>query len=136
MANRRIQMHRLQELVRLHRLGTGAREVARLLQMSPNTERSYRLALEAAGLLQGPTSPLPPLDALKAAVQAHRPPAAHAPHQTSSIEAWEEQIKSLLDKGMTARPSYDRLRQEDAAFKGSYWAVKRLCRRLARQQGV
>ena len=37
-------MHQLQELVRLHRLGTGAPEVARLLGISPNTEREYRLA--------------------------------------------------------------------------------------------
>jgi len=36
----RIEMHRLRELVRLHRQGTGAREVARLLGMSPNTERA------------------------------------------------------------------------------------------------
>ncbi len=27
-------------------MGTGAREVARVLGMSPNTEREYRLALE------------------------------------------------------------------------------------------
>lgn len=39
-------MDRLQELVRLHRMGTGAREVARMLLMSPNTEREYRQALE------------------------------------------------------------------------------------------
>jgi len=31
---------RLRELVRLHRLGTGAREVARLLQMSPTLSGS------------------------------------------------------------------------------------------------
>jgi transposase len=129
-------MHRLQEFVRLHRLGTGAREVARLLQMSPNTERSYRQALEAAGLLQGPVSPLPPLDELKAAVQAQRPRPAQAAHEMSSIEAWQEQVKALWEKGMTARPIYDRLRQEDGSFHGSYWAVKRLCRRLAREQGV
>jgi DNA-binding CsgD family transcriptional regulator len=35
-------MHQLQELVRLHRLGTGAREVARLLGVSPNTARVHR----------------------------------------------------------------------------------------------
>jgi hypothetical protein len=46
-------MHRLQELVRLHRMGTGAREVARLLAMSPNTERVYREALQKAELLAG-----------------------------------------------------------------------------------
>jgi transposase len=41
----RMDMHRLQDLVRLHRLGTGARLVARRLRMSPNTERSLRQAL-------------------------------------------------------------------------------------------
>ncbi len=41
MSAKRTDMHRLQELVRLHRMGTGAREVARLLRMSPNTERDY-----------------------------------------------------------------------------------------------
>src|SRR5262245_28773742 len=33
-------MHRLQDLVRLYRLGTGARLVARRLRISPNTERA------------------------------------------------------------------------------------------------
>jgi hypothetical protein len=37
---RSVDMHRLQELVRLHRMGTGAREVARLLKMSPNTDNT------------------------------------------------------------------------------------------------
>ena len=49
MAGRRVGMHRLQDLVRLHRMGTGAREVARLLGMSPNTERLYREAVGAEG---------------------------------------------------------------------------------------
>ena len=53
MSMRRVDMDRLQELVRLHRMGTGAREVARLLRMGPNTERDYRAALRAAGLLDG-----------------------------------------------------------------------------------
>jgi hypothetical protein len=36
-------MHRLQKLVRLLRLETGAREVARLLSsLRPNAERRYR----------------------------------------------------------------------------------------------
>jgi len=53
MCMRRVEMDRLQELVRLHRMGTGAREVARLLKMSPNTERAYREALERENLLEG-----------------------------------------------------------------------------------
>ena len=49
-----ISMHRLQELVRLHRLGGGtAHDIASSLKMSPNTERKYREALTAAGLLEG-----------------------------------------------------------------------------------
>ena len=41
-------MDRLTELVRLHRLGVGVREVARLLQNSPNTERTSREARQKA----------------------------------------------------------------------------------------
>ena len=81
-------MHRLQELVRLHRMGTGAREVARLLKMSPNTEREYRRALEASGLLKGELTALPTLEALTAAVAAQRPPPAPGQHEASSIAAW------------------------------------------------
>jgi hypothetical protein len=66
---RTITMHRLQDLVRLHRLGNGAREVARLLEMSPNTERDYRLALIDAGLLEGDPSQLPELGILRAAIE-------------------------------------------------------------------
>ena len=129
-------MHRLQELVRLHRIGTGAREVARLLGMSPNTERGYRQALEAAGLLQGPVASLPELSELKAAIQANRPLSDQSSHETSSIEGWAKQIEALVNKGLTARPIYDRLRLEDKEFDGSYWAVKRMCRRIQRQRGV
>jgi hypothetical protein len=38
-------MHRLQELVRLHRLGRTAREVARMLGMGRNTLAAYAKAL-------------------------------------------------------------------------------------------
>jgi len=41
-SQKRTEMDQLQELVRLHRMGTGCREVARLLGISPNTERQYR----------------------------------------------------------------------------------------------
>ena len=54
----RVDMHRLQELVRLHRRGMGCREVARLLEMGPNTEREYRRAFDAKGLLHGPVDAL------------------------------------------------------------------------------
>lgn len=61
MSKRRVDMDRLQELVRLHRMGTGARKVARMLRMSPNTEREYRQALEKEELLDGPAEDIAPL---------------------------------------------------------------------------
>lgn len=57
-----VDMHRLQELVRLHRFATGPRETARLLDMSPKTE-----------LLDGDPNNLPELEVLKAAVREQIP---------------------------------------------------------------
>lgn len=136
MSRKRTDMHRLQELVRLHRLGTGRREIARLLKMSPNTERPYHMALKAAGLLAGLVDELPSLERLKAAVLEHHPPKL-APQEASSIESWLGDVQTLLDDGLGPRAIYDRLRQhEDRTFGGSYWAVKRMARRLKKARGV
>lgn len=128
-------MHRLQDLVRLHRMGTGAREVARLLGMSPNTERLYRAAFGAEGLLDGDALALPDTDTLKAAVHKHAPPKT-APQQQSSIEAWLEHVRALMKKGLGPRAIFDRLRLQHDDFAGSHQAVKRMVRRLRREQGV
>jgi transposase len=128
-------MNRLQELVRLHRLETGAREVARLLRMGPNTERTYREAVEAAGLLEGPVGELPPIEVLKAAVEKHAP--SRLPlQQTSSVEAWTEKVKGLMEQGLKARAIFDRLRlEQDPPFQGTYPAVRRLVATLQRARG-
>ncbi len=128
-------MHRLQELVRLHRMGTEAREVARLLKMGPNTERKYRSALILEGLLDGPMDSMPEFDTLRAAVEKYHPPKV-APQETSSIERWEGHVSKMIEAGLGPRATYDRLRQEHKDFKGSYWAVKRLCKRLVSARGV
>jgi len=52
-----------------HRMQTSKRAVARLLGMSPNTERQYREALERVGLLEGAPGEIPELAALQAAVR-------------------------------------------------------------------
>ncbi len=128
-------MHRLQELVRLHRLGTGARRIAKLLRISPNTERKYRLAIEQANLMKGPPNELPDLALLKEAIQEKHK--ANAPAQElSSILPWKERIEELVQAGLTARPVYDRMRQEHTDFEGSYWAVKRMCRALTKERGI
>lgn len=131
MSAQRIDMHRLQELVRLHRQGTGAREVARLLGMSPNTERSYREALQTAGLLDGPAGELPDLSVLKAAVPRRLPA-----QQVSNAEAWAEEVKRLLKKkGVGPRAIYDHLRTNRSDFDVGYDSVKRFCARLRAAAG-
>ena len=136
MTNRRIAMHRLEELVRLHRLGETTREVARLLGMSPNTERAYREAFTAAGLLDGSVDALPSLAELKAAVLAHRPPAPLPAQQQSVLDPYRPAVAALLDKGLGPRAIYDRLRLEHGPLPGSYSAMKRLWRALRRERGV
>ena len=123
-------MHQLQELVRLHRAGCGCREVARLVGISPNTERTYRHALEAADLLQGPPDALPPLETLRAALG----PKAR-PQEVSSVERWRPVIESRLEAGAGPKAIFDWLRVHEPDFKGSYWAVKRWCRRWQDRRG-
>lgn len=134
-------MHRLQDLVRLHRMREQARSAARQLKMGPNTARAYREALSAAGLLDGSPTELPEMEVLRAAVDKHVPrkPAAQ---EESSIEIWTKQIEAFLEDELEPKAIFDRLRLEHdqdspgrQKFKGSYWAVKRMCRRL-RQRGV
>jgi len=135
MSNRRTEMDRLQELVRLHRMGVGGREAARLLRMSPNTERQYRQALLRAELWDGDVSELPELEVLKAAVLAQLPVVAPA-QMTSSVQPFEERVRELAGRGLRARAIYDRLRLEHEDFSGSYDAIKRMCRRIVRGRGV
>ena len=110
--------------------------MARLLKMSPNTERAYRQALEKAGVLWGPPKELPSLEELKQAVMEHRPPSGPPKQETSSIEKWAGRVQELMDKGLRGRAIYDRLRLEEPTFEGSYWAVKRLYRRLLAAKSV
>ncbi len=129
-------MHRLEELVRLHRLSTPMREVARLLKMSPRIEKGYREALIAAGLLHGAPESLPALEELKAAVLSAMPRPALPPQQVSAIESWRPRIEALYAKGVGPRAIHDRLRLEHIEFLGSYAQVKRLWRAIKRARGV
>ncbi len=131
----RADMYRLQELVRLHRMGTKSRDVARLLRMSPKTELGYRTALTAAGLLAGDPADLPDLDILKVAVLEQRPPRP-APQQRSSVERWAHAIREMRARGAQPRAIFDRLRLEEPDFAGSLSAIKRFCARLDHEQGV
>jgi len=137
MSRERVDMDRLRELVRLRRLGTSTREVARMLGLGRMTERRYRRALERAGLLVGSADALPELEVLKAAVEAQRPRRLPA-QQVSSMERWRERIVALRQDGLGARAVFDRLRLEDAEFaaQATYSSMRRLFRSLRRAEGV
>ena len=135
MSAARIEMHRLQELIRLHRMGTGPREVARLLAMSPKTELHYRRALADAELLEGPVDEVPDVSTLRAALDASRPRLTES-GPTSSVAPWAETIEAKWKGGASPKVIYDFLRLEKKDFTGSYQAVKRYCARLKRERGV
>ncbi len=116
-------------------MGTGYREIARLLGVSPNTERQYRTILAKADLLCGAIDELPPTAALRDAVQRALGSPAE-PAASTSLVRWHAAITALFDKGLRPRAAYDRMRLEEPSFEGSYWAVKRLWRRYRQDRGV
>jgi transposase len=65
MSAKRTDMHRIQEVVRLHRLGQGQRAIAQQLRMGRDTIRTYEEKLREAGLLEGCPDDLPDTETLK-----------------------------------------------------------------------
>ena len=135
MSKRRVDMDRLQELVRLHRMGTGAREVARLLGMSPNTERSYREALKKAALLDGAADDIPALEVLRAAVDRQLPVVA-PPQMVSTADAVRERIVELAKQGLKASDLRPAAARGSPALTASYWAVRSVWRQWRKARGV
>lgn len=134
MGARRTDMHRLQEVVRLHRMGQSSRVIARQLSMGRDTIRGYLKALRRAGVLEGSADELPEPEVLGACVSQHAPPSAPPPQQTSSVERWADKVAELsVRAGPTA--IHDFLRLNEPEYSGSLSAIKRLCLRLKRERG-
>jgi len=135
MAARRTDVDRLQEVVRLHRMGVSQRRIAGDLRMSRMTIGQALSAFAKAGLLEGDPRELPELAALKRAIEATHP-SKPAPQQTSSVEAWRDDIERLR-RAKDAQPTaiHDWLRVNREEYTGSLSAVKRMCLRLAREEG-
>lgn len=135
MTARSVEMHRLQELVRLHRLKTSAREVCRLLGMGRTTEWHYRHVLSQAGLLDGDPGDLPPLEAIKAAM---KPAAAKAiaQQEVSTVEPWRAHIEPMVARGARPRAIRDCLRLSHPEFTCSESAVKRFVARMRSEAGI
>lgn len=135
MTARSVEMHRLQEFVRLHRLKTSAREICRLLAMGRTTEWHYRQALAKADLLVGDPTDLPPVEVIKAAAKrsAER---SIAQQEISTVEPWRAHIEPMVKRGAKPRGIRDCLRLSHPEFRCSESAVKRFVARLQREIGI
>jgi len=125
-------MHRIQELVRLYRLGEGPVRTARLLGLDRKTERKYRNCLRLAGLLEGPTEALPELVVLRQAIVGLGTPPEQ---ERSSVERWAEFVAEKVRLGLGPTAIHGLLLEERSDYVGSLSAIKRLCKRLKKAQG-
>lgn len=129
MSARRTDMHRLQEMVRLHRMGQSGRAIARQLRLGRNTVACYLGVFARTGMLEGPEGNLPEADVLRRAVEEHLP-AGKPPGQRSSVESWRDEIERLRKKGAGPTAIHDWLRVNKSDYTGSVSAVKRMYRGL------
>ena len=134
MSARRTDMHRLQEMVRLHRMGQSGRAIARQLRLGRNTVAGYLVVLAKADLLDGSTEELPVAEALRKAVEEHMP-AGKSPQQTSSVESWRADVERLRKKGAGPTAIHDWLRVNKQDYTGSVSAVKRMYRMIDVAEG-
>ena len=124
MSAKRIDMHRLQEVIRLHRLGHSRRQICLQLRMGRNTLRQYQERLESAGLLEGTADDLPDLEELGEVIGLKSP--APPPQSKSSIEPWRDRIKKLHKEGCGPTAIHDSLRLKEPDYTGHLSSVKRL----------
>jgi transposase len=125
MANRRISVIDLSELLRLLRAGESDRSIAGLMRRHRETVRRYREWAAGQGLLEGPLPKEGELQRLVAATLPSAPP----PQQTSSLAAHADQIREYRARGMEVAAIRARL-EEAHRRPVSYSAVWRLVRRL------
>lgn len=130
----RIDMHRLQEVIRLHRLGRSGRAIARQLRIGRNALGTYLAAVSKAGLLEGSADELPAVDVLRAVAEEHAP-SRQPPQQVSTVTAFQEVITRMREKGSGPKAIHDWLSLHGEGYGGSLSSIKRMCRRLDRERG-
>ncbi len=135
MSAERVMTKDILEMVRLYREGVGYRAVARMVGLSPNSERKYREILREAGLLEGSADALPSAAELRAVVEAAQPPVA-GPAVESSALPWKSEIEMLWKKGWAPTAIHSELTERKEGFAASLSSVKRMCLRFKRERGV
>lgn len=133
MSARRTEMYRIQELVRLHRLGQSQRAIAQQLRMGRDTIRDCQEKLREAGLLDGPADELPESAVLKEVVGVD--PGEETGQVPSSVERWKPKVETLREKGCGPTAIHDHLRLHEPDYRGSLSAIKRMCCRLRAEAG-
>jgi transposase len=124
-------MHRLHEMVRLHRMEASSREIARQLRMGRDTIRCYLRGLRRAGLLEGAVGDLPDVSELRSGI-GEQAPAKKAAVHISTVDAI---TRLRRDKGAGPTAIHDWLRLNEPEYQGGLSAVKRMCQRLDREEG-
>lgn len=117
----------LQALLRRLRAGKSDHSIAQALHIDRRTVAKYRVWAIAQHLLEGELPDLHQLQMLAKATLDTTPP---PPQNRSSVEAYAEQIRTLLTQGLGPYLIYQKLR-EQPDFTGSEAAVWRLARKVA-----
>lgn len=135
MSAKRVDMHKLQEVVRLHRMGRSRRGIARQLRIGRDTIRQYFEALANAELLDGPVDDLPDVTRLREVIERQIATPEPPEQQRSSVERYRDKVAAFVKKGVGPTPIHDFLRTRDTGYDGSLSAVKRLVIRLRKELG-
>jgi transposase len=117
----------LHALLRRLRAGNSDHRIAKVLHLDRRTVAKYRAWAQQQCLLEGELPDLHQLQQLAKATLDTTPP---PPQQRSSVEAYREQIRTLLTQGLGPYLIYQKL-CEQPDFSGSEAAVWRLARKLA-----
>ena len=131
-----LRLSQQQSILTLHKAGWSNRAIARELDLNRETVGKY-LRSEAKPVAESTTvaeSPKPAISTPGSTLaEAETKPAistaGSGPGRKSSCEAWEAQITTALELGLSAQRIYQDLVTE-FQFVGSYQSVKRFVRRL------
>ncbi len=126
MSNRRLNTMDLHALVRRLRTNKSDNNIAKAMHLDRRTVAKYRAWATTQHLLEGA---LPDLATLHALAQATLEPSAPPAQNQSSVEAYADQIRALLEQGLGPYLIYQKL-CEQPGFTASRAAVWRMVQKV------
>jgi transposase len=128
MSNRRLETMDLHQLLRRLRANEKDRRIAKVMHLDRRTVARYREWAQSQQLLDL-TRELPDLATLHALAKETLDATTPPPQNQSSVEAYADQIRTLLEQGLGPYLVYQKL-CEQPGFSGSRTAVWRLTQKL------